>query len=129
MENWNVGLGDTCQLDGDAGVFVGKVYVSSGTEGIVEGDGKFDRGFVVNLVAHADRVGNMLDDRLGLHLGIAGVEDDTVEAIDKYSNSAAKASALTSLGLPRLFSSIIPCSPLPWPLKWTIWGLCSSMAR
>ncbi len=74
-------FGDALELDGVAAEFEGGFDGLACEEAVVEADGEFDGGTVSDGFAHADDVGDVLDDGVGLGFGVAGVEDEAVNIV------------------------------------------------
>src|SRR3954465_7801938 len=92
------GIWKVFDLDRISSHLVCKVDCVASAQGAIETDGEVDCGLVLDLFFHADNVGYVLRDRLGLVLGVTGVEDDTLDGIGKEAEQVGQGGALNRKG-------------------------------
>ena len=99
MQNGSKMLWNTCRADRIAAQLVSKLDRFTCQNSIIEADRKLNSGCIPDRLLHAHHIGNMLSDRLGLSRGIAGIQDNTLDAIGKQRKQLSKRFARHKLRL------------------------------
>jgi hypothetical protein len=81
---------DAVELDGAASKLESLLVILTGTQSIVERDGKLDHRFILDVRHHPDHEIDMPGNGIRLLLGPTGIDDDALDVVGAKLNSRAK---------------------------------------